>query len=272
MPGGFSPAGHRYVLDEDKSGTVTFSRDIVLRDLTTNGRLRAAINLGNPVLTQAADNPDGVRGVTVDLIRELASRLQVPLEILRFSSAGLVFDALETERLNVVFLAREPLREKKIDFTPPYVLIEGNFVARDSSPIHALADIDREGNMIAVVKGSAYDLYLTRTLDKANIRRFASHQEAVEAFSDENLSAIAGIRGPMASLASNTAGLRLIDEPFMAIRQAVGIPKGREAGFRFACDFIEEMKRSGFVLDALWRSGQSEFEIAPLAGDDARSD
>jgi polar amino acid transport system substrate-binding protein len=245
---------------------VPLEHDKVIQDLTTNGRLRASVNLGNPILVQIADNGDGVQGVTVDLARGLAAQLDVPLELVKFSSAGLVFDALKRDELDVVFLAIEPARAKEIDFTAPYVLIEGNYVVWEDRPIGSSAEIDAADNTIAVVEGAAYDLYLSRTIKHATLLRLASHEDALCAFIEQKLTAVAGIRQPMLDFANSGPGLRLIETPFMTIRQAMGIPKGRMAGFRYVSRFVGEARRSGFIAESLARSGQGGFRIA------ARSD
>jgi polar amino acid transport system substrate-binding protein len=244
---------------------VSFDRDEVVNDLTRNGQLRAAINLGNPILAQPASNSDGASGVTVELAKALASRLEVPLDLVKFSSAGRVFDAIGKGDLSLVFLAIEPAREQEIQFTAPYVLIQGTFVVRESHSARAPLDIDERAQTIAVVGGSAYDLYLSRVIQKAQILRFSSHEAAVNAFKVGEANAIAGIRQPMIDLTAALPGLRLIEEPFMTIRQAMGVPQGRTASHAYLKSFIEDMKKSGFVFDALVRNGQRDFEIAPLA-------
>ena len=243
---------------------MSFSRNEILGDLARNGRLRAAINLGNPILAQRVSNGDGAAGVTVELAKELASRLEVPLDLVKFDSAGRVFEAIGVSDLSVVFLAIEPVREKEILFTAPYVLIEGNFVVRTEHAAQLPSQIDSEAEAIAVVSGSAYDLYLSRHVKNAEIMRFASHTAAVAAFKAKRATAVAGIRQPMATLAANEAGLRLIEQPFMTIRQAMGVPQGRVAGHAYLQSFIEEMKQSGFIAEALARSGQDDVEIAPI--------
>jgi len=244
---------------------VPLDREAVLRDLSNNGRLRAAINLGNPILAQRAENADGVAGVTVALAKELASRLEVPLDLVKFPTAGKVFDAVGRGEVDLVFLAIEPARETEILFTEPYVLIEGNFVVRDNHAARTLSDLHSASEIIAVNGGSAYDLYLSRMMKQAKMLRFASHEAALNAFRTGEATVAAGIRQPMEYFSKQAHGLRLIEEPFMTIRQAMGVPQGRSAGHAYVRSFIEEMKKSGFVYEAIVKSGQQEFEIAPLA-------
>src|SRR5436190_19835570 len=95
-----------------------------LKELAPSGKLRAAINYGNGVLAQKG--PDGEpRGVSADLSRELARRLGVPLEYLTFAAAGKAFEAAKENKVDVLFVAIEPVRAADVECTPPYVLIEG---------------------------------------------------------------------------------------------------------------------------------------------------
>jgi polar amino acid transport system substrate-binding protein len=232
----------------------------VIKDLAPTGKLRVAINLGNSVLAQKDGTSGELKGVTIDLARELGRRLSQAVELTPFDAAGKVFEALKGGGLDVVFLAIEPVRAAEIAFTPPYVIIEGVYVVRNDSPLKSIADVDRDGNRVAVNKGSAYDLYLTRTLKKATLVR---GELGTEAFLQQHLDVAAGVKQPMAAFVRQHPELRMIDGRFMEIRQAMGTPQGRDAGARYLRSFIEEMKASGFVAEALKRSNQPDAAVAP---------
>jgi polar amino acid transport system substrate-binding protein len=234
-----------------------------LLEIAPQGLLRAAINLGNPVLAQKNPQSGEACGVTVDLARELANRLGVPMKVVLYDAAGKVFEAVKTNAWDIAFLALDPTRAKEVLFTAPYVIIEGTYVVRDDSPFHTIEDFDRAGVRIAVGKGAAYDLYLTRTLKHAELVRHDTSVGAIELFFDAGLEAAAGVRQPLAEFARTHPRLRVIEEKFTSIEQAMGTPKGRPAAREFLQSFIEEMKRNGFVASALARSGQSGAGVAP---------
>ncbi|MBS0448732.1 MAG: ABC transporter substrate-binding protein [Proteobacteria bacterium] len=231
------------------------------------GTLRAAINLGNPVLAQPGPDGGRPRGVSVDLAVELARRLELPLETVTFDAAGKVFEAAPAGRWDIAFLAIDPVRAAEIDYTAPYVVIEGSYLVADTSPIRAIADADRAGVRIAVGRGAAYDLYLTRALQQATLVRAETSGGAIELFVRDGLEAAAGVRQPLERYAAAHPGYRVIDGRFTAIEQAMGMPKSaaRAAALPFLRAYVEEMKASGFVAQALTASGQDGAAVAPPA-------
>ena len=229
----------------------------VLHDLAPSGTLLAAINIGNPVLVQQDAASGELSGVTVDLARELGRLLDVPVELVPYNGAGKVFDAAASGAWNVAFLAIDPARSTSIRFTAPYVIIEGTCIVRADSPDKTIADLDRPGKRISVVKGAAYDLYLTRTLKNAQLLRKSTFEEGMDLFLDEHLDASAGVRQPLEEFARNNEGFRVLDGRFTEIRQAMGIPQGRKTGGGYVDEFLDEMKTSGFIVDAFERAGQT---------------
>jgi polar amino acid transport system substrate-binding protein len=234
-------------------------------ELAPTGTLRAAINFGNPVLAQKDPATGEARGVSVDLARELGRRLGVPVVLVTFDAAGKVFDALKSGAWDVAFLAIDPARATEIAFTAPYVVIEGTYLVPADSPLRTIADVDRDGVRVAVGNKSAYDLYLTRTLKRAQLVRVPTSPEAIDIFLKDRLEAAAGVKQPLLQFAKTHPHVRVMEGRFMAIEQAVGAPKGREAGARYLRQFVEEMKASGFVAQGLEKSGQGDATVAPKA-------
>lgn len=233
--------------------------------LAPTGKLRVAVNYGNPVLAQKDPASGEPRGVSPDLAKELGRRLGVPVDFIVFDAAGKVFEAVKRGEIDLVFLAVDPVRGAEIDFSAPYVEIEGVYLVPDASPLKALEEVDRAGVRVAVARGSAYDLFLTRDLKQATLVREPSGPEAMEMFTRDKLDAAAGVKQAIEAFARERAGFRAIPGRFMVIAQAVGTPKGRPAGARYVRDFVEEMKASGFVADSLRRSGRADASVAPPA-------
>ena len=232
------------------------------------GKLRIAINLGNPIL--ATKGPDGrAAGVSVDLGRAFAERLAVACVLVVVDTAGKSVDVVSDEEADIGFFAIDPVRGAKIAFTAPYVLIEGAYLVRDGDPVRSNDDVDRPGKRIVVGKGSAYDLYLTREIRQATLVRAPSSPAVVDTFVAERADVAAGVRQQLEADARRVPGLRVLDGRFMTIRQAVGVPKSRgpEAAAALAA-FVEEMKATGFVAAALARHGIDGASVAPAGKPD----
>ncbi|UXZ94137.1 ABC transporter substrate-binding protein [Pseudomonas phytophila] len=232
----------------------------VLTDLAPDGVLRAAINFGNPVLAQqAADGSP--QGVSVQLAKALAEELGVRLQMVTFDAAGKVFAALEQAAWTVAFLAIEPVRAEQIAFSDPYVAIEGTYLVAADSAFKEVDELDRSGLRLAVGKGAAYDLYLSRTLQHAELCRAETSAAAVDLFLEQGLDAAAGVRQPLEKFAAAHSGYRVLEGAFTSIRQAMAVPRQRAAGAEFVQRFIERQKASGFVRQALDATGHGDVAV-----------
>lgn len=229
----------------------------VLKDLAPNGILHAAINFGNPVLAQPGADGEP-HGVSVALAKSLAEELGVGLELRTYDAAGKVFAALEENAWTLAFLAIEPVRAAQISFSEPYVLIEGTYLVKAESPYSKIEDLDQPGLRLAVGNGAAYDLYLSRTLQHAELHRADTSAGAVDLFIDQGLDAAAGVRQPLEQVAAKNPNYRVMQGAFTAIRQAVAVPRGRDAGAAYVRDFVERRLAEGFVRGALLASGQTD--------------
>jgi polar amino acid transport system substrate-binding protein len=235
--------------------------------LAPSGTLRAAINVGNPILANKDARTGAVNGVSVDLARYLAQRLDVAIELVVVDTAGKSVDAVTREVADVGFFAVDPVRGAEIAFTAPYVLIEGCYLVRSESPIQGNAAVDHPGIRVAVGNASAYDLYLTRELKRATIERAPTSPAVVDYFVEHKLDVAAGVRQQLEADARRIGGLRVLPERFMVIRQAMGLPKSRGvAAAEFLRVYVEEMKTSGFVRQALARHRVEGASIAPAEG------
>ncbi len=232
--------------------------------LCPTGKLRAAINLGNPILANLDAATSQPFGVSVDLAQELAKRLGVALELVVVTGAAKSVSALNNLTADVGFFAIDPLRGAEIAFTAPYVLIEGSYMVVQDSPILSNADVDKVGVRIAVGTGSAYDLFLSREVQHATIVREAHVSAVVDTFLAQKLEVAAGIKQALEASAASLPNLRLLDGHFMVIQQAMGLPKrfGPEAA-AYLSTFVEAMKSSGFVADAMARHGIKGASVAP---------
>jgi len=242
---------------------VTTAIAAVVAELAPTGKLRAAINFDNPLLASRDTTTGEPGGVSVDLARELARRLGLAVDYVPYFAAGKVIEGVRARVWDICFLAIDPVRAEQIQFTPPYVVIEGAYLVADDSPIRDNAEVDRPGVRVLVSTGSAYDLFLSRTIREATIVRTTAAKDVVDQFIAQKLEVAAGVRPALEADALRHSGLRLLPGRFMAIHQAMGCPRGRDAAAAYLGTFIEEMKASGFVAQALVRNGVIGASVAP---------
>jgi len=235
----------------------------IIENIAPKGVLRAAINLGNPVLAQQRAPDDEPAGISVDLARKLGQRLGVQTRFVTFDSAGKVFATVDEDVWDVAFMAIDPVRAEKIRFTEPYVIIEGTYMVKADSGFSEVDDVDRDGVRVAVGKGAAYDLFLSRALKHARIERAETSAAAIDLFVERSLEAVAGVRQPLAAYAAGHPGWRVLEGRFTAIEQAMAVPRDRAMAGDYLCAFVRDVKASGFVRKALARSGQNDAAAAP---------
>jgi polar amino acid transport system substrate-binding protein len=231
--------------------------------LAPTGKLRAAINFGNPVLAVRDGASGEPRGVSVDLARELAQRLGVPVELVLYPSAGKVVEALSSSAWDVAFVAIDPARAVDMEFTAPYVIIEGAYLVPRDSSIRSNADVDRDGVRVVVGAGSVYDLYLSRELKRAQLVRAPTSPVVVDTMVAQKMDVAAGVKQQLEADSRRVSDVRMLEGRFMVIEQAMATPKGRPDGARYLAEFVEQMKGSGFVATALARHGVAGATIAP---------
>ncbi len=216
--------------------------------LAPSGTLRVGLNYGNFLLV-LADAPDGApRGIAPDLGREIARRLAVPVEFVRFPQAGPLADAVRDNRWDIAFLGNEPQRAAEIAFSPAYLESPVTYLVPAGSPIRTIADVDRDGIRIAVSGKSAYDLFLSRTLRHAALVRAEGIEKSVRLFTEENLEALACLKPRLVAAAEALPGSRILDGQVTGVQQSIGTPRGRgEAAGGYLRGFVEEAKSSGLV-------------------------
>jgi polar amino acid transport system substrate-binding protein len=233
--------------------------------LAPTGTLRVGINYGNFLLVTKGAADAETRGIVIDLSRELARRLGVPVAYVGFEQAGALADAAKTGVWDVAFLGAEPQRANEIDFTAAYLEIPVTFLVPAGSPLATIAEVDRAGVRIAVAAKSAYDLYLSRAIKHAQLVRAEGIEGSYRLFVKDGLEALAGLKPRLVSDAEKLPGSRVLDGQVTAVQQAIGTPKGRGVGAQYLREFAEDVKAAGLVAQAIQRHGVRGVSVAPAA-------
>lgn len=232
-------------------------------EMAPTGKLRVGLNYGNTLLVVSM-TPEP-RGVAPDLARELGRRLGVPVEFAGYDSAGKLGDGVKTGAWDVAFLGAEPQRAAEIAFTSAYLEIPSTYIVSAASGVRSVEDVDREGVRIAVPEQAAYGLYLQRSIERARLVLTKSNEAAVQAFVADKLEALAGLKPRLLIDITKLPGARLLDGQFTGVQQAVGTAKARTAAAEYLRAFVEEVKASGFVAEAISKSGVAGVSVAPPA-------
>lgn len=237
----------------------------VRADLVPTGTLRAGINYGNFILARKDAVTGQSRGVAVDLTHELARRLGVPIAIVAYDSVAAMVDAAKTGAWDIAFLGIDPAREGEIGFTAAYLQIEATYLVPAASKLRTVADVDTDGVRVAAPARANYELFLSRHLKRAQLVRAATADAAFELLASGRVEALAGLRQALIGLVDKLSGSRMVDGQFMAVQQAVGVPRGRAAALAYLRGFVEEAKASGLVARAIAETGAQGVSVAPKA-------
>jgi polar amino acid transport system substrate-binding protein len=237
----------------------------VRADLAPTGTLRAGINYGNFILATKDGASGESRGVAIDLTRELGARLGVPVEIIAYDTVGAMVDAAKTGAWDIAFLGSEPAREAVISFTAAYLEIEATYLVPAGSPLRAAADVDREGVRVAAPARANYELFLSRSLQRATLVSAANANAAFDLLVKGQVDALAGLKQGLMGLAEKLPGSRMLDGRFMAVQQSIGVPRGRDAGLAYLRRVVEDAKASGLVARAIEKTGAHGVAVAPRA-------
>lgn len=237
----------------------------VRSDLAPTGTLRAGINYGNAILATRDSATGQSRGVAIDLTNELARRLGVPVQLVAYQSVAAMVDAARTGAWDIAFCGADPARAGEISFTAAYLELEATYLVPAGSPLRTIADVDREGVRVAAPARAAYELFLSRELERAQLVRTPTAEAAFELLRTGQVEALSGLRQGLVALAGALPGSRMIDGRFFAVQQAIGVPAGRDAGAQYLRAFVEEAKASGLVARAIAETGFRGVSVAPPA-------
>ena len=234
-------------------------------DLAPTGTLRATYIATNPVQAFVDPATQEVRGPGAEITRELARRAGVPFTVTGAKGVEGVLEAVKNGTADIGFLAFDPVRASQVDYSQNYSLAQNTYVVVEASPIKSVADADRAGARIGVGARDAGDYFLTKALKHAELKRNEGgiSDAIVKALLAGELDAYAGNRMRLHEAARKTPGLRLVPDNFYGVEQAVIVPKGDGARLAIVERFIDEARASGFIADAIKRSGLIGVDVAP---------
>jgi len=231
--------------------------------LAPTGALRVGVYLGNP-LSAIQDSVTGeMKGVALELGRELARRLGVRYEAVVYSGVGPLLEGAKSGKWDVALLQVSPARTQEFDFSPPIVEIELGYLVPRDSRISTTAAADAAGVRIAVVEKGQGDVILTGIVKRATLVRVPGLAAAMTALKAERVDAIASIKPSLYELSKQLPRSRVLDGRYATEQIAMAIPRGRDAGLPFMRAFVEEAKSKGLAKGAVERAGAQGALVAP---------
>ena len=234
-------------------------------EFAPTGTLRVGLNMSNFLLTRTDAATGKPLGVAHDLGQELARRLGLPIQFVPHPNPGALADAANKNIWDVGFLGAEPQRANEIDFTAAYVEIESTYLVPAGSALKHANEVDRKGIRIIVPAKAAYELYLSRTINHAELIKEAGADASFKRFVDEKFDALAGLKPRLISDQAKLPGSVIVEGSFTAVQQAAGVPKGRANAANYLAAFIEDVKASGLVAKAIAENRVVGLSIAALA-------
>ena len=219
--------------------------------LAPTGRLRVGINMANFLLVKGQGSDGTLDGVSPDLARQIAVKLDVPCDFICFENPGQLADCVNENIWDIGNIAVEPARAKQIAFTRPYVQIDANFMVRKNDPYRTNADIDQPGISIAAYGRSAYDLWLTSNFANANMIRTPTIAASHELFKSGGANVLASLKSKLLGEITTDSYYRIIEPPFTSVLQACGVAKTKQAAVAFLNNVIGELIANGGIQNSL---------------------
>ena len=234
-----------------------------LKTLAPTGTLRGGVVTAPAASAFFAIDDDGVRGVTVDLLRAFAQTLKLPLELQIFSNSGQVTEAVAAAQCDVAFMPRDAEREKKVDFGPAYYIIESTYLVPAGSAIRTIDEVNRKDVRIVAIANTTTMRSARRTAPLASVEEVAGVDLMTEMARTGQGDAFALSRDAFSGLLAKLPGARVLPGGFQQTGIAVAVPKGRAAALAIATGLINDAKRSGTVRRALDAAGFADAPVAP---------
>jgi polar amino acid transport system substrate-binding protein len=219
------------------------------------GTLRVGVYPGSPTSMIRGPGADEMRGVSVDIGRELARRLGVPAEIVIFARAAEVVQAVQTGRVDVTVTNATPARARDVDFTTPLIGLELGYLVLPGSSVASADTVDRPGVRIGVSQGSSSQAALSRIFKHAVVVPAASLTTATDLLKTRQVDAFATNKAILFELADALPGAKVLDGRWGLEHLAIAVPKGRDAGMAYLQRFADEMRAGGGVQRAAVRAG-----------------
>ena len=154
------------------------------------------------------------------------------------------------------------------NFTGDYMLVQQSALVRADSPLRSVNELDRPGQVIGINTDDSVGVWLQQRLTAARVRATPDYtlRDAVQWLKNGEVIAFAGGRQRLASATRDVSGLRMLDDNFYGVPQAVAIPLDHPDRLQLINIALADMRSSGFLADSVARSGIEGLSVAPGDG------
>jgi polar amino acid transport system substrate-binding protein len=242
---------------------VPASADALKDEIAPTGKLRVAIAIspaGGAFWSTRNDAGD-YAGVPVDLGREMAAELGVPVEYVAYQNSGRIVDAVSTGAWDVSFLPKDGEREARMSFGPTYEVTDATYVVKAGSLATNFATLDQPGVKVAAVNNTTTMRGAIAHLKHARVTGYQTYDEIFALLKNGEIDAFALSREQLNAIAKKIPGTRVLDETFKQTITAVAVPLNHPLSLAFVTKFMTEATASGLLRKAFDDNGLKDSPI-----------
>jgi polar amino acid transport system substrate-binding protein len=242
---------------------VPASADALKDELAPTGKLRVAIGISaaGGAYWSNKNEAGGYTGVPVDLGREMAAQLGVPVEYVTYSNSGLITDAASTGAWDVTFLPKDAERETKMSFGPIYEVADATYIVKAGSAVTNFQTLDQPGINVAAVNGTTTMRGAMAHLKNARVTGYQTYDQIFGLLKNGEVDAFALSRDQLTAMSKKIPGTRVLDETFKQTVTAVAVPLNHPLSAAFAAKFMTEATSNGTLRKAYDNNGLKDNPI-----------
>ena len=237
--------------------------DALKDEMAPTGRLRVAIGISpaGGAFWSTKTEGGGYAGVPVDLGKEMAIQLGVPVEYVVHQNSGQITEAASKGIWDVTFLPKDPERETKMTFGPIYEVADATYIVKPGSTVTNFATLDQAGVKVAAVNNTTTMRGAMAHLKNAKVTGYQTYDEIFGLLKNGEIDAFALSRDQLAAMAEKIPGTRVLDETFKQTVTAVAVPLNHPLAAAFAAKFMTEAISNGTLRNAYDNNGMKDAPI-----------
>jgi len=226
-------------------------------EIAPTGKLRIAIAISpaGGAFWSTRNDAGGYAGVPVDLGKEMAAQLGVPVEYVAYPNSGKIVEAVSTGAWDVSFLPKDAEREARMSFGPIYEVADATYIVKAGSMATNFATLDQPGVKVAAVNATTTMRGAIAHLKHAKVTGYQTYDEIFTLLKNGEIDAFALSRDQLNAMASKIPGTRVLDETFKKTVTAVAVPLNHPLALAFATKFMSEATTNGTLRKAYDNNG-----------------